>query len=141
MNRNRQSVTIRFDYLPDAGNAPINYLRMHTPTYPRRRLVLIAFVSIAIQSCVYRVDVQQGNLLEDKDVEAVQVGMTRSQVRFLLGTPVVESSFHHDRWDYIYYFRQGRRRTADRSWLIVHFDGDRVKEIDYDVPIELPDTA
>lgn len=102
-----------------------------------RRLLLVAFITIAIQSCVYRVDVQQGNLLEDNDVEAVQIGMTRSQVRFLLGTPVVEDSFHHDRWDYIYYFRQGRRRNADRSWLIVYFEGDRVKEIDYDVPIEL----
>lgn len=102
-----------------------------------RCLVLFALASIAIQSCVYRVDVQQGNLLEDKDIEAVQVGMTRSQVRFLLGTPVVEDSFHHDRWDYIYYFRQGRSRNADRSWLIVYFDADRVKNIDYDVPIDL----
>ena len=102
-----------------------------------QRLLLVAFITIAIQSCVYRVVVQQGHLLEDKDVEAVQIGMTRSQVRFLLGTPVVEDSFHHHRWDYIYYFRQGRRRNADRSWLIVYFEGDRVKEIDYDVPIVL----
>jgi outer membrane protein assembly factor BamE len=110
---------------------------MQNLSYLLQRLLLLAFITIAIQSCVYRVDVQQGNLLEDNDVEAVQIGMTRSQVRFLLGTPVVEDSFHHDRWDYIYYFRQGRRRNADRSWLIVYFDGDRVKEIDYDVPIEL----
>ena len=137
MNRNLQSVTIRFDYLPVAGNAPIKNLRMQNLIHAIHRLVLAAFVSITIQSCVYRVDVQQGNLLEDKDVEAVQVGMTRSQVRFLLGTPMVEDPFHHARWDYIYYFRQGRRRTADRSWLIVHFDADRVKEIEYDVPIEL----
>lgn len=112
-------------------------LRMQTLTHAIHRLVLAAFVSITIQSCVYRVDVQQGNLLEDNDVEAVQVGMTRSQVRFLLGTPMVEDPFHHARWDYIYYFRQGRRRTADRSWLIVHFDADRVKEIEYDVAIDL----
>jgi len=137
MNRNLQSVTIRFDYLPVAGNAPIETLHIRILTYVLRRLALIIFISMTIQSCVYRVDVQQGNLLEDNDVEAVQVGMTRSQVRFLLGTPVVEDSFHRDRWDYIYYFRQGRRRTADRSWLIVHFDADRVKVIDYDVPIEL----
>ena len=97
----------------------------------------VTLISILIQSCVYRVDVQQGNLLETKDIETVQIGMTRSQVRFLLGTPVVEDPFHHDRWDYIYYFRQGRRRDADRSWLIVYFEADRVKKIDYDVPIEL----
>lgn len=101
------------------------------------RLAVLLLFGVMMQACVYRIDVQQGNLLEDNDIEAVQVGMTRSQVRFLLGTPVVEDSFQHDRWDYIYYFRQGRRRVADRSWLIVFFEGDRVKEIRPDVPIEL----
>jgi outer membrane protein assembly factor BamE len=137
MNRNLQSVTIRIDYPPVAGNAPTENLHMRTPIYPLWCLLLVILVSIPIQSCVYRVDVQQGNLLEEKDIEAVRVGMTRSQVRFLLGTPVVQDSFHHDRWDYIYYFRQGRSRNVDRNWLIVYFDADRVKEIEYDVPIDL----
>ena len=76
------------------------------------------------------------SVLEETDIEAVQIGMTRSQVRFLLGTPVVQDTFHQDRWDYIYYFRKGRSRYADRSWLIVHFDGDRVRQVDTDVPVE-----
>ncbi len=100
-----------------------------------RRLVGATLLTL-MSACVYRVDVQQGNLLEDNDVDAVQVGMTRSQVRFLLGTPVVEDTFHRDRWDYIYYFRQGRKRVVDRSWLIVYFDGDRVREIQKDVTPE-----
>lgn len=100
-----------------------------------RRLVGAMLLTL-VSACVYRVDVQQGNLLEDSDVDAVQTGMTRSQVRFLLGTPVVEDTFHRDRWDYIYYFRQGRKRVVDRSWLIVYFDGDRVREIQKDVTPE-----
>jgi len=92
--------------------------------------------SMLLGACVYRVDVQQGNLLEDGDIDAVQVGMTRSQVRFLLGTPVIADTFHQDRWDYIYYFRQGRKRNVDRSWLIVYFDGDRVSRILKDVPVQ-----
>jgi len=100
-----------------------------------RRLVGAMLLTL-VSACVYRVDVQQGNLLEDNDVDAVQVGMTRSQVRFLLGTPVVEDTFHRDRWDYIYYFRQGRKRVVDRNWLIVYFDGDRVREIQKDVTPE-----
>ena len=95
-----------------------------------------ALLTAPLGGCVYRVDVQQGNLLEDKDIEEVQVGMTRSQVRFLLGTPAVADPFHQDRWDYIYFFRQGRSRVADRAWLIVYFDGDRVREILRDVPVE-----
>jgi len=103
---------------------------------PHLRSLVLTLVVIAAQACVYRVDVQQGNLLEEPDIEAVKVGMTRSQVRFLLGTPVVEDSFDQDRWDYIYYFRKGRSRKADRRWLIVWFDGDRVRQIERDVPVE-----
>lgn len=98
-----------------------------------RRLLLGGFVAVAA-GCVYRVDVQQGNLLDDTDVEAVKVGMTRSQVRFLLGTPVVEDAFHKDRWDYVYYFRRGRSRREEKRWLIVMFADDKVTEIRKDVP-------
>ncbi len=90
----------------------------------------------AISACVYRIDVQQGNLLEDHDVDAVQTGMTRSQIRFLLGTPVADSTFHNNRWDYIYYFRRGRSRSAEYRWLIVYFDDDRVREVQKDVPVQ-----
>ncbi|MDJ0929190.1 MAG: outer membrane protein assembly factor BamE [Gammaproteobacteria bacterium] len=99
------------------------------------KLVLLLACAL-LAGCVYRVDVQQGNLLEATDIEAVKPGMTRSQVRFLLGTPVVQDSFDKDRWDYIYYFKKGRARRADRRWLIVYFEGDLVKEIKRDVPIE-----
>jgi outer membrane protein assembly factor BamE len=102
-----------------------------------RRLLILGALMAATQACVFQVDVQQGNLLEDNDIEAVQIGMTRSQIRFLLGTPIIADSFHQDRWDYMYYFKKGRRPAVDRSWLIVWFDGDRVREIQRDVPIDL----
>lgn len=101
-----------------------------------RRLPALLLAGLLLGGCVYRVDVQQGNLLEAEDIEAVKPGMTRSQVRFLLGTPVVKDPFHADRWDYIYYFKKGRSRRADRRWVIVYFDGDRVREIQRDVPIQ-----
>jgi len=99
-------------------------------------LLPLLIMASMLMGCVYRVDVQQGNLLEEYEIDAVKVGMTRSQVRFLLGTPAVANPFHKDRWDYIYYFRQGRKRKADRSWLIVFFDGDRVRDVRRDVPIK-----
>ena len=82
---------------------------------------------------MYRIDIQQGNLIEQADIDQVQVGMTRSQVQFLLGTPMVSDSFHRDRWDYAYYFRQGRSRDIERRWLVVYFDGDRVARIERDL--------
>lgn len=108
---------------------------MQSRNRPFRRLALVMLCLLMSSACVYRVDVQQGNLLDDDDIDAVQLGMTRSQVRFLLGTPVVTDPFHHDRWDYIYYFRQGRSPTVDRRWVIVYFGNDRVREIQTDVPI------
>ena len=103
-----------------------------------RRLFCATIVGCLLLAggCVYRIDVQQGNLLEETDIAAVQPGMTRSQVRFLLGTPMIDDSFHQDRWDYMYFFRQGRSRRAERRWTIVHFDGDRVREVEKDVPVE-----
>ncbi len=79
-------------------------------------------------------DVQQGNLLDDKAIDAIKPGMTRSQVRFLLGTPIVEDSFHRNRWDYVYYLRNGRSRREEKRWLIVTFADDKVTEIRKDVP-------
>ncbi|MCG8375485.1 MAG: outer membrane protein assembly factor BamE, partial [Chlorobiales bacterium] len=108
---------------------------MENRTGFRRWRLAALLLLIGLNACVYRVDVQQGNLLEQQDIEAVKPGMTRSQVRFLLGTPVVQDPFHQDRWDYIYFFRQGRSRTADRRWLIVYFEEDRVREIQPDVPV------
>jgi outer membrane protein assembly factor BamE len=101
----------------------------------RRALLLITAGTAALTGCVFRVDVQQGNLLDEENIEAVQVGMTRSQVRFLLGTPVISSPFHPDRWDYMYFLRPGRSRRPIQRWVIVRFDGDLVKEVQRDVPV------
>jgi len=98
-------------------------------------ILLVVLLLAATSACVYVIDVQQGNLLEESDIEAIKMGMTRSQVRFLLGTPVAGGAFHRDRWDYIYYFRQGRSRRAEQTWLIVFFDDDLVREIRRDVPV------
>lgn len=98
-----------------------------------RRCFLVGIATI-VTGCVYRVDVQQGNLLDDENIEAVKQGMTRSQVRFLLGTPMVEDPFHRNRWDYVYYMRRGRSRREEKRWLIVFFEDDKVSEIRKDVP-------
>lgn len=85
---------------------------------------LLAVASLAVTACVYRLDIQQGNLLDPDVIDQIELGMTRSQVQFLLGTPMIADSFHQDRWDYTYYFRRGRSRDIDQRWLIVFFDDD-----------------
>jgi outer membrane protein assembly factor BamE len=75
-------------------------------------------------------------LLDEEDISQIEVGMTRSQVQFLLGTPMVADSFHRDRWDYAYYFRQGRSKDVQQRWLVVYFDGDLVERIERDLALE-----
>jgi outer membrane protein assembly factor BamE len=97
----------------------------------------LAVVAVAclLAACVYRLDTQQGNLLDAEQVGAVEVGMTRSQVRFLLGTPMVIDSFDQQRWDYVYYFRPGKRGNTLRAHVIVWFDGDTVRRIEQPEPL------
>lgn len=93
------------------------------------------FLSLLLAGCVYRMDVQQGNLLDIEQVEQVEVGMTRSQVRFLLGTPMVIDSFDADRWDYVYSLRRGHSRDVTRRHLVVWFEGDKVTRIEEPIPL------
>jgi outer membrane protein assembly factor BamE len=104
----------------------------------RFRSFSIAIFVLALSACVYRIDIQQGNLLDDEDITQVDLGMTRSQVQFLLGTPMVADSFHKDRWDYAYYYRRGRSPDLIQRWVIVHFENDRVTRIDRDVELQPP---
>jgi outer membrane protein assembly factor BamE len=98
-------------------------------------LLLLVF---GLGGCVYRMDVQQGNLLDAEQIDQVEVGMTRSQVRFLLGTPMVIDSFDADRWDYVYSLRRGHERQVIRRHLVVWFDGDKVTKIEEPIPVPRP---
>lgn len=106
---------------------------------PVRRLAAALCATLlfgfAASGCVYRMDVQQGNFLDAEQIDQVEVGMTRSQVRFLLGTPMVIDSFNADRWDYIYSLRRGHSRKVLKRHLVVWFEGDAVARVEEPVPV------
>jgi outer membrane protein assembly factor BamE len=79
--------------------------------------------------CVYRVTVQQGNFLEKRNTDQLTTGMTKVQVRYLLGTPMMPTIFDGDRWDYLYYLKVGRLEPYQRE-LTVYFKDDKVDRID-----------
>ena len=87
---------------------------------------LALLLAAGASGCVYRMTVQQGNYLDPKQVSQLQAGMTRSQVRFLLGTPMLPDAFDSDRWDYLYYQKVGRLKKADQRRLTVFFDDEKV---------------
>jgi outer membrane protein assembly factor BamE len=112
----------------------------------RRRLPFAALgalvtllLVLALGGCVYRMDIQQGNYLEGKTVDKLAVGMTRTQVRYLLGTPMVPAIFDRDRWDYLYYFQHGRLRKPAQRHLVVYFKEDKVTRFEREnVPESAP---
>ena len=77
----------------------------------------------------YRVDLQQGNVVTQDQIERIKPGMHRLQVRDVLGTPLLTDTFHADRWDYVFTLRQSGRPLQRRSVVLV-FDGDVLKRID-----------
>jgi outer membrane protein assembly factor BamE len=91
-----------------------------------RLLIAVSGIALLTSGCLYRLPVQQGNFLEDKELNQVQVGMTRTQVRYLLGTPMVADPFQTSRWDYVYTLKQGTISKALRRHFIVYFADDKV---------------
>jgi len=97
-----------------------------------RNLLILIFpflLGLAQSGCtVYRVDVQQGNTLELEQVNQLEQGMSREQVAFLLGTPLVRDPFHPDRWDYVYSFKPGGGKLKSRH-LTLYFENDTLANV------------
>ena len=101
-------------------------------------LATLVLLATLLSGCVYRMNVQQGNYLEGKTVDQLQVGMTRTQVRYLLGTPIIPEEFDHERWDYVYYYKGGRWKKPQERHLAVYFKDDKVTRFERD---NVPNTA
>ena len=91
--------------------------------------VLLLAAMLSATGCVYRANISQGNIVNEEDLDQVELSMTRNQVRFLLGTPMIDDPFHTDRWDYVYYLKIGRRDAAAKRWVSILFTDDTVSEI------------
>ena len=80
----------------------------------------------------YRIDVRQGNFVTQEMVAQLMPGLSREQVRFILGSPRVADMFHVDRWDYIYRFQPGRGEAQQRR-LAVFFQDNKLTRVTGDV--------
>lgn len=98
---------------------------MH-PTFRFTPWLLLLFTFLLLNSggCSYfRLPVLQGNVVEPKKAEQVEIGMTPSQVKFLLGTPLIQESFGHPRWDYVVYYRNPGADVYHQRFSVFFEDG------------------
>ena len=79
----------------------------------------------------YKIEVVQGNFVSREQVEALQPGMSREQVRQILGTPLLASVFHADRWDYVFTLKRQGVAPQERR-LTLWFDGERLARFEGD---------
>jgi outer membrane protein assembly factor BamE len=106
---------------------------MQATTSAVRSALLLAFSLCAATACVYRMPIQQGNFLDATALVQVKKGMTRTQVRYLMGTPMVPGGFDNDRWDYDYYLKLRQLDSPRRARATVYFRNDLVDYVDSDV--------
>ncbi len=93
----------------------------------RVSILTIALSLSACSSWVYRVDIPQGNYLEQKSIDKIQVGMTKEQIKFILGSPVLIDAFDNDTWNYVYRFKSGRSKKLNmQKSFTIKFEDDKL---------------
>lgn len=80
---------------------------------------------------VHRPDIQQGNVVSQDSINKLKPGMSKSQVSYLLGTPMLVDVFHQDRWDYLYSMKQGSKEVTQER-VTLYFADDRLTRIEGD---------
>ena len=110
----------------------------------RTKTFFLILLSLLISSCsvknpvdyfeakIYKLDVQQGNIITAEMLMGLKPGMTRAQVRYVLGTPLIQDSFHKNRWDYIYKMIKDDQLIEERH-LVVKFEDDELVDIKGDL--------
>lgn len=97
--------------------------------------VLLAITLLTASGCtyfpVYKIDIQQGNVVTQDMVDQLRPGLTKRQVQYVMGTPLIEDTFNQSRWDYVYSLQPGGEARQQESItlyfkddLLSHFDGD-----------------
>jgi outer membrane protein assembly factor BamE len=113
---------------------------------PTMRKLLLSFVLLgSLAGCTavrdfvspYRIDVRQGNYVTQEMVDQLKPGMSREQVRFVLGTPLVSDVFHAERWDYVYRLAPGKGEASQRRLSVFFADG-KLTRVDGDVKVAEP---
>ena len=108
-----------------------------------RHVLFAAILALLLSGClsVYKVEVQQGNVVTQEMIDKLKPGMTPSQVRFVMGTPLIVDPFHQDRWDYYYYLRRSNETSGESQRVTVVFKNDLLIAVQGNTRIKAGDLA
>lgn len=88
-------------------------------------VVLLSLSLLSVTACVYKPNIKQGNVLDQKEINQIRPGMTKDQVRFILGNPVLNTNLENDTWYYLYYLIPSRGDKVEKR-LILKFADDKL---------------
>ena len=106
----------------------------------RKLMLSLGLLSAVQMSCstvlnhlpyVYTVDVNQGNMIDQSMVDQLRPNMTKRQVLFIMGSPMLVDFFHQDRWDYVYWSKKGDSDPEQKN-ISIYFETDQIKAIQGD---------
>jgi outer membrane protein assembly factor BamE len=111
-----------------------------------KKLVLVCATLILLSACsrsfdggynmplLYKIDIQQGNVIEQDMLNKLKPGMNKDQVKFIMGTPVIIDPFHNERWEYIFSMQKGGGVREQRH-ITLHFDEDKLTHVSGDIEV------
>lgn len=99
-----------------------------------QRILISLIIPFVLGACAHKIDIQQGNVVTEKQLSQVKPGMTRNQVRQILGTPLLTDPFHANRWDYFYSLKAGDGKVS-RYHATLFFRDDSLQRIERTGPI------
>jgi len=99
--------------------------------------LIISLCTLSLSACIrpYQPDIQQGNIINNSDLREIRYGMSKQEVLFILGTPMVIDPFNTARWDYFYSKHNPRKRQTDKRLITALFDGDKLIKLQGDVDL------
>ena len=93
------------------------------------RIIAVLLLSLAAAGCVYKIDVQQGNYITQDLVDRLKPGMTKAEVKGILGTPLLTDAFHADRWDY-YFSNKPHRMPLETARVSITFKDEKLVSVE-----------
>lgn len=111
-----------------------------------KKLVAVCIPLILLAACsrsfdggynmplLYKIDIQQGNVIEQDMLNKLKPGMDKNQVKFIMGTPVIVDPFHNERWEYIFSMQKGGGVREQRH-ITLHFEDEKLSHVSGDIEV------
>jgi outer membrane protein assembly factor BamE len=104
----------------------------HMILRPLKTAFAIGIAIIALSGCLYRMEIRQGNHIEESTLQQLEIGMSKKQVQFLLGTPAIVDLYQPDTWHYVFSIKHGTEGDSEQRSMSLGFTDDQLTTIDGD---------